>query len=66
MKSAVAWCARNPVASNLLMWLMVMGGLLSAVSVLGWSGGRLLSKFAAGSGHSERTGDAVVLGESGG
>lgn len=33
MKSVVAWFARNPVAANLLMWIVLIGGALSAVSI---------------------------------
>ena len=29
MKSAIAWFARNPVAANLLMWMLLVGGVVS-------------------------------------
>jgi len=31
-KGLIAWFARNSVAANLLMWLLVVGGLFSAFS----------------------------------
>ncbi len=33
MKGAISWFARNPVAANLLMVLIVAGGLLTALTV---------------------------------
>ena len=32
-KGLIAWFARNSVAANLLMWLLVVGGLFSAFSI---------------------------------
>jgi len=32
-KGPIAWMARNPVASNLLMIVLIVGGLFSAVSI---------------------------------
>ena len=33
MKSAIAWVANNTVAANLLMWLVLLGGLITLPSV---------------------------------
>ena len=33
MKSAIAWFARNPVAANLLMVLLVLAGLAALPSI---------------------------------
>jgi multidrug efflux pump subunit AcrB len=33
VKGVVAWFARNPVAANLLMWIVLIGGALTAVSI---------------------------------
>ena len=33
MKGAISWFARNPVAANLLMVLIVAGGLFTALTV---------------------------------
>ncbi len=32
-QGVIAWFARNPVAANLLMWVLLIGGLLSALSI---------------------------------
>ena len=32
-KGLIAWFARNSVAANLLMWLLVVGGLFGAFSI---------------------------------
>ncbi|UAA40508.1 efflux RND transporter permease subunit [Paraneptunicella aestuarii] len=32
-KGLIAWFARNSVAANLLMWLLIIGGLFSAISI---------------------------------
>ena len=33
MHTAIAWFTRNPVAANLLMWILCVGGLLSLLTV---------------------------------
>ena len=32
-KGLIAWFARNSVAANLLMWILLIGGLISAFSI---------------------------------
>ncbi|MFI3247479.1 MAG: efflux RND transporter permease subunit, partial [Ferrimonas sp.] len=32
-QGVIAWFARNPVAANLLMWVLLIGGLLSAFTI---------------------------------
>ena len=33
MKPVVAWFAKNPVAANLLMWVLIVGGLFAAINI---------------------------------